>query len=155
MAVWAGEGGSGVSPCPSPCGSVDGAGWPRIVLRDASRGVTWFGRRSPGRGGRNPKSGGTVSGARLTTANSSGPPLLSIPKVRRRSLQPASSRPAADRRTTANRGFVPEKRLSIMSLNRLFPILKQAVAPDQHDPTGKRRLRDIEGRPVKIGRAHV
>src|SRR3546814_9630417 len=35
-----------------------------------------------------------------------------------------------------------------MSLNRLFPILKQAVDQDQNDPDGNRRVRDIEGRPV-------
>ena len=44
-----------------------------MTRRARSAAVTSFGRAAPGCGGRKLKSGGIVSGARDSTANSSGP----------------------------------------------------------------------------------
>src|SRR3954454_18105631 len=62
-----------------------------ITRRARSAAVTSFGRVAPGVGGRRLKSGGIRSGARDSTANSSGP-VRSMPSTARISLQPASAR---------------------------------------------------------------
>jgi len=53
---------------------------PKTVLRACSVVEVSFGRFSPSRGGRRPKSGGKVSGARDTTVKASGG-FLSSPNI--------------------------------------------------------------------------
>ena len=95
-AIWRKAASPGVDPAAAGrWASPTNAAWARAV------GPSSCGRRAPGSGGRKLKSGGMMSGALLTTVNSSGG-RGSRPSVRLALEQAASSRAPVTRTTTPN-----------------------------------------------------